>query len=180
MDITDSISVNLIPIVYIMLKYVNYDIVFQEVPNETTLAINISNCPCHCKGCHSSYLSEDIGEELRMSTLLRLCDKNAGITCVSFMGGDSNPLSINTLAMIIRINKPNLKVAWYSGRQELSKDIDLRNFDYIKLGPYIEELGGLKSPTTNQRMYEVKMCRELYEDGNPVYGLEDITSLFWK
>ena len=45
---------------------------------------------------------------------------------------------------------------------------------------YIEELGGLKSPTTNQRMYEVKMSRELDEDGNPVYGLEDITNLFWK
>ena len=29
-------------------------------------------------------------------------------------------------------------------------------------------------------MYEVKMSRELDEDGNPVYGLEDITNLFWK
>lgn len=70
--------------------------------------------------------------------------------------------------------------AWYSGRQELSKDVDIKNFNFIKLGPYVEELGGLKSPTTNQRMYEVKMCRELDEDGNPIYGLEDITSSFWK
>ena len=28
-----------------MLKYANFDIVFQEVPDEVTLAINISNCP---------------------------------------------------------------------------------------------------------------------------------------
>ena len=36
-----------------MLKYANYDIVFQEVPDEVTLAINISNCPNH--------ISEPIG-----------------------------------------------------------------------------------------------------------------------
>ena len=30
-----------------MLKYVNTGIVFQEIPDEVTLAINISNCPCH-------------------------------------------------------------------------------------------------------------------------------------
>lgn len=41
-----------------MLKYVNTDIVFQEFPDEVTLAINLSNCPCHCPGCHSSYLWE--------------------------------------------------------------------------------------------------------------------------
>lgn len=165
-----------------MLKYVNYDIVFQEIPNETTLAINISNCPCHCKGCHSSYLAEDIGEPLTERVLEKLIRENKGITCISFMGGDSDPEEINRLAQHIWYcyGGEELLVAWYSGRQELSKDIDIKNFSFIKLGPYIEELGGLKSPTTNQRMYEVKMCRELDEDGNPIYGLEDITSSFWK
>lgn len=165
-----------------MLKYVNYDIVFQEIPNETTLAINISNCPCHCKGCHSSYLAEDIGEPLTERELEKLIRENKGITCISFMGGDSDPEEINRLAQHIWYcyGGEGLLVAWYSGRQELSKDVDIKNFNFIKLGPYIEELGGLKSPTTNQRMYEVKMSRELDEDGNPVYGLEDITNLFWK
>ena len=44
-----------------MLKYVNTDIVFQEIPDEVTLAVNISNCPCRCPGCHSEYLWEDVG-----------------------------------------------------------------------------------------------------------------------
>ena len=47
-----------------MLKYVNYDIVFQEFPDEVTLAINLSLCPNGCPGCHSAYLKDDIGEEL--------------------------------------------------------------------------------------------------------------------
>lgn len=160
-----------------MLKYVGYDIVFQEIPNETTLAINISNCPCHCKGCHSSYLADDIGDVLDLNSLMRMIDKNEGITCVAFMGGDSDPGYVNMLAGIIKTS--GLLTAWYSGRQELSKDIDIKNFNFIKLGPYIEELGSLKSPTTNQRMYEVRMCRELDEEGNPIYGLEDITNKFW-
>lgn len=179
MDISDAFLINIILVVH-MLKYVNTDVVFQEIPNETTLAINISNCPCHCKGCHSAYLAEDIGEYLKMSTLLHLCDKNKGVTCVAFMGGDSEPEGVSFLASVIKRMKPELKTAWYSGRQELAKEIELRNFNFIKLGPYIEELGGLKSPTTNQRLYEVRMCKEVDEKGNPIYGLEDITNMFWK
>lgn len=162
-----------------MLKYVNYDIVFQEIPNETTLAINISNCPCHCKGCHSPYLAKDIGTELTAYSLLELLKKNKGITCVAMMGGDSEPQEVEYFSELVR-NIAGLRYAWYSGRQELPKDIDISKFDYIKLGPYVEELGGLKSPTTNQRFYEVQMSREIDENDNPIYGLVDVTDVFWK
>lgn len=137
-----------------MLKYVDTKVVFQEVPDEITLAINISNCPCHCKNCHSPYLAEDIGTELTFNELRRLIKNNSGISCIAFMGGDSEPKRIDALASFVT-NHYQLKVAWYSGRQELSKDIELRNFDAIKLGPYIEELGPLSSRTTNQRFYKV-------------------------
>ena len=52
-----------------MLRYADYDIVFQEIPDEVTLAINLSNCPNHCKGCHSAYLMEDVGEPLTEENL---------------------------------------------------------------------------------------------------------------
>lgn len=159
-----------------MLKYVDTRVVFAEIPDEITLAINISNCPCHCNGCHSSYLTEDIGERLKMSTLLHLCDRNEGITCVAFMGGDSEPEDINFLASVIKKMKSELKTAWYSGRQELSKEIDLKNFDYIKLGPYIEEFGPLNSKTTNQRFYRV---HKKVVSGIEEYELEDETDKFW-
>lgn len=151
-----------------MLKYVDTKVVFAEIPDEITLAINISNCPCHCKGCHSPYLAEDIGTELTFNELRRLIKNNSGISCIAFMGGDSEPERIDALASFVT-NHYQLKAAWYSGRQELSKDIELRNFDYIKLGPYIEELGPLSSRTTNQRLYRVE--KEV---------LIDITNKFWK
>ena len=152
-----------------MLKYVDTKVVFRELPDEITLAINLSGCPCHCKGCHSSYLAEDIGEPLDLQHLTNLIDSNKGITCVGLMGGDANPSEVDDIAQDIKEYYPELKVGWYSGRQELSKDIELGNFDFIKLGPYIEEFGPLNSKTTYQRFYKVS-------DGE----LVDITSKFWK
>lgn len=153
-----------------MLKYVDTQVTFAEVPDEITLCINISNCPCHCNGCHSPYLAEDIGFVLFPATLRLLLLRNKGVTCVAFMGGDAEPRMINGLAKWIRREEfSNIKVAWYSGRQELSKDINLCNFDYIKLGPYKEECGPLSSRTTNQRLFRV-------HDNE----LTDITHKFWK
>ena len=160
-----------------MLKYVNYDITFQEIPDEITLCINISNCPCHCKGCHSSYLAEDIGEGLTLDKIYKLIENNEGITCICFMGGDSSPKEIDMFARCIK-DLYDIKVAWYSGRQELSKYINLKCFDFIKLGPYIEEFGPLNSKTTNQRFYQV--IKSHYEDGTSGYELLDTTYKFWK
>ena len=152
-----------------MLKYVDSKVVFAEIPDEITLAINISNCPCHCEGCHSPYLADDIGEPLDLQHLTNLIDSNRGITCVCIMGGDANPSEVDDIAQDIKEYYPELKVGWYSGRQELSKDINLENFDYVKLGPYMEKFGPLNSRTTNQRFYKVS-------DGE----LINITSKFWK
>lgn len=151
-----------------MLKYLNTQVTFAEVPDEITLCINITGCKNGCKNCHSSYLAQDIGTELTFNEVRKLIKKNSGISCIAFMGGDSEPKRINALASFVT-NHYQLKVAWYSGRQELSRDIELGNFDYIKLGPYTEELGPLSSRTTNQRFYKVN-DKELV----------DITSKFWK
>ena len=61
------------------MKYVDTLVSFAEFPKEISLCINISNCPCHCKGCHSSYLAEDIGEVLNKDYLFELINKNNGI-----------------------------------------------------------------------------------------------------
>lgn len=136
-----------------MLKYVDTQVTFAEVPDEITLCINISNCPCHCEGCHSAYLAEDIGKPLKWDNLNALVHINSGITCVAFMGGDASPADVDYLAS--KVKNLGLKTCWYSGRSELSPDIKLCNFDYIKLGPYIASKGGLNKPDTNQRFYQI-------------------------
>ena len=153
-----------------MVKVASYDVVFQEIPGEVTLALNLSNCPCHCPGCHSKHLWEDIGEVLDEELLDGLMNKYAGlITCVCFMGGDQDPAEVLRLAAYV--HRTPLKTAWYSGRPATPETItyNLSPLTFIKFGPYVESLGGLKSPTTNQRLY--KRVGESWED---------ITSSFWK
>ncbi|MFI3320291.1 MAG: anaerobic ribonucleoside-triphosphate reductase activating protein [Rikenellaceae bacterium] len=138
-----------------MLKYTDTKVVFREIPDEITLAVNISGCPCACEGCHSSYLAEDIGEVLTDNAVTELIARNDMISCLSFMGGDREPSEVSRLARFIKNNHPNIKVGWYSGRDELSPEVEIKNFDYIKIGSYQSEFGGLDSPTTNQRLYKV-------------------------
>ena len=158
-----------------MLKYADTMVTFSEIPDEITLCINITRCKIGCKNCHSSYLAEDIGKVLMVGSLRNLINRNEGITCISFMGGDADSSRINALAQWVK-NNYTIKVAWYSGRQELSEEIDLKNFDYIKLGPYIEEFGPLNSKTTNQKFYKVENIS--YKDGSFRYELIDITYKF--
>lgn len=153
------------------LKYLGYSIVFQEVPNEVTLAINISGCPHRCEGCHSKYLWEYKGNYIS-DDLVELIEKYKGlITCVCFMGGDQNPIELMQLAHIV--DYYGLNVALYSG---LPSRLSLYNiaqwFDYVKVGEYDSNLGGLTSKTTNQRMYK--------QVNKPSNIWEDITYKFWK
>ena len=154
-----------------MLKYANFDIVFQEVPDEVTLAINISNCPNQCVGCHSQYLWKDVGYVLDKESLDKLVEKyQSGITCVCFMGGDAEPYDVANLAMHIKNKYKDMKTAWYSGKNELPDAFHAETFDYIKTGRYEAALGALDSRTTNQRMIK------RLADGR----VKDITSRFQK
>ena len=169
------------------MKYYNYDIVFQEVPDEVSLAINITGCPNHCEGCHSPHLWQDIGEPLTEEALISLIAKYESlITCVCLMGGDAEPHNVMALLQYVR-EHTNLRTAWYSGRDKLPDFVNMMQcnmietvqcnmvetvqctvstgatmlslqdiFNYIKLGPYIPEKGGLKSKTTNQRIYRIE------------------------
>ena len=153
------------------LRYINTDIVFQEFPDEVTLAINISGCPCRCPGCHSQFLWADRGNELTAETLSALIHgAKDTITCVGFMGGDADPAAVDILAKYVQDHHHDLKTGCYTGRTAISPLIDQQRFDYIKVGPYLRHLGALDSPRTNQRMYR----------RSPDGSFEDITSRFWK
>lgn len=150
------------------LKYLGYSIVFQEVPDEVTLAINISGCPHKCVGCHSKYLWEYKGNYI-FDDLDNLIKKYKGlITCICFMGGDQNITELINLSFIAK--QHGLKVALYSGHDDGTYFYPwCKWFDYIKVGHYDQNLGGLEQKTTNQRMYK-------HTNGE----WEDITYRFWK
>ena len=135
-----------------MLKYINTAITFREIPDEITLCINLSRCEIHCKDCHSKYLWKDVGEELTSEVVDSLIKENTGITCICLMGGKD----VSNIISYIK-SKYKLQLAWYSG-YDISTTLKQLNGiypNYLKVGSYIKELGGLDNPNTNQRLYKI-------------------------
>lgn len=170
-----------------MVKYISetVSVVFEEIPDMVTLAIEISQCQNNCVGCHSPWLRNNIGEELNSETLRELLEKNKGVNCVLFSGEGNDTVGLLNLAREVKEwGDKSLKVAVYSGREDLNPDeADLycEVFDYIKLGPYKAEFGPLNSKTTNQRLYmKAEDCRCMSLIGGKYYSWVDITEKFWR
>lgn len=156
-----------------MLKFINTEVTFAEVPEHISLCINISNCPNHCEGCHSPYLAEDTGTVLDVDSLELLIKGNNGISCVAFMGGDSEPNEVMKLAEYVR-KYHGLKTAWYSGKDNLNDNLDIRFLNYIKIGSYKKEYGPLNNRNTNQKFYRVINL------SSGKIKMFDITYKFWR
>lgn len=151
-----------------MIKYTDSQVVFRELPDLVTLAINISNCQNRCHNCHSKELWGDIGEVLNEDEIMSLIKKNDGINAICFMGEGKDWKEVLNLAQFVKNHYPDLKVGIYSGRDIVEPEFyDV--FDYVKIGRYDEKRGGLDKETTNQQLFEIK---------NGV--VEDITRKFWK
>ena len=153
------------------LKYLGHSIVFQEVPDEVSLAFNISGCPYKCKGCHSEYLWEYEGDYISDDIEKLLEEYFSYITCVCFMGGNQNPDELFKLLEMVK--KYNLKTCVYIGAKDIPNEKWIELCDYLKIGAYKKEFGGLNSKTTNQKFYKAY--------NNPDCKIfEDITYLFQK
>ena len=151
-----------------MLKFLNTMVVFEEIPDKISLAVNMTNCQNKCVGCHSPQLRKDIGKELTEEVVDELIKENEGINCFLFMGEGNDKDSLIKMARYIKEKYASLSLAIYSGRDNVEDDF-YELFDYVKIGPYIAEFGPLNKDTTNQRLLKI-------EDG----ARKDITSMFWK
>ena len=139
------------------------------------------------------------GEPFGCGALERLLERyGREITCVCFMGGDAAPGEVAALARhIARTTGGTIRTGWYSGRPALPPEFDPLAFDYVKLGPYREKLGGLNCRTTNQRLYRIVRTGS-HSDGygspddrspnggtaarpaESLFRMTDITSRFWR
>lgn len=168
-----------------MIKYIPEDtqVVFREIPDEITLAINISNCTHHCEGCHSPYLRDNIGKELTEKELDRLLEKNTGITCLCFMGEGNDPEALKTLISHLRqtLDK-TIAIGLYTGADDVKDDFYWENLDYIKIGHYDSKRGPIDNKNTNQRLYLGCINCVYFVEVNGVkrFGWKDITDSFWK
>lgn len=156
-----------------MLKYLYCKEVFAEVPGEITLGISVSGCTIHCKGCHSRELWEDTGSPLDIEELQGLLDEHKGISCVLLLGGEHD---IDALTELFMYAHKRVRTAWYCGLDMIPKDkLGIIGYlDFLKVGHYDMDLGGLDSPSTNQRFYKIE------HQGDGSYYQHDLTYKFLK
>lgn len=129
----------------------------------------ISGCPLNCVDCHSKeYKNGDLGTELTCETLSSIIAQYEDIvTCVVFLGGEWD--EENLVKLLDRCRENDLKTCLYTGMElhDFYSDDIMERLDYMKVGPYKKDLGGLNSRSTNQIMYDFN-------------GRGDITEIFWK
>ncbi len=153
-----------------MLYYQGYTISFQEVPDEISLVISIADCPYRCPGCHSPDLQKPNGKNIELDLMPLIEHYRNTITCVCFMGEGQDEAALKRCAKLVR--SMGLKTALYTGAPAVLFIDYEKDFDYLKTGPYIESLGGLDHPGTNQRMFKFTRLSE------SVVNYEDITYRF--
>ena len=90
------------------MRYSGLQIVFQEIPDEISLALHVTGCPLRCKGCHSNDLwNADQGIELDPRYFNQLISQYSKyMSCVLFMGGE---WELSTLISLIDIAKQRQK-----------------------------------------------------------------------
>lgn len=136
-----------------MILYDHY-VAFQEVPDEISLALNISECPHLCKGCHSKWLWSKKGTVLTEELYIELLNEYDGyISCVCFMGGEWD---VDLSKFLSIANRRGLVTCLYTGALESQISDDVKeHLRYLKVGKYEESLGGLQSPNTNQKFIDL-------------------------
>lgn len=167
------------------MKYSDISICLTEIPDEICLGISVLGCPIHCPDCHSKHLwdinCKGMGKELTVERLHKILESNFGITCVLFLGGE---WCLDLPILLSNISPTKYKRALYTGRSYEHmlygyKDSLLSNLEYLKVGKYNKELGGLDNPNTNQRLYELYHRRYTFYE-KKLSGMKDITYKFWR
>ena len=147
-----------------MLRYHDIQVVLQEVPGQISLCFSITGCPLRCEGCHSPFLWKNgSGEILTDELFADLLNKyKSMISCVLFMGGEWEEAALIHKLQIARAY--GLHTCLYTGLTEEKVPTAIKQeLTWLKAGPWIEALGGLSEPTTNQRFIEVSTGRILNE-----------------
>lgn len=137
------------------LRYVCHTVGTLEVPGEISLIYTISGCPLRCPGCHSADLRNPrLGTVLDAAALSHALSQYRGLaTCVCFLGGEWQPGPLAELLDLARCE--GFATCLYTGRNYVDDFLAAR-LDYVKLGPYVAELGGLDDSRTNQRFIDLR------------------------
>ncbi|WP_196599045.1 hypothetical protein [Pectinatus frisingensis] len=144
----------------ILIPVVSKGITLTEVPNKVAVYFEIGECVRNCKGCHSEHLRCKVNEKMSLYQMMQYAEAQVdkGANAIVLMGGTTNGLSDEELEELIIVMSGIAPVCLYTGTDDesfhrwLAQKLPLT---WLKTGSYKAALGGLQSPTTNQRFYKV-------------------------
>lgn len=157
---------------------------FNEIPDRLTFYFEIANCHAGCKGCHSPHLHEDI-QQTTLEDMVKEAEKaiDNGANAILLLGGTTNGIPEEDLIAVIDALGEIAPVGLYSGSDDMEHDKAIgekADLTWLKTGSYKEDLGGLASPTTNQRFFKkgVKYTVRQWQYVSVETEWEDCTDLF--
>ncbi len=124
-------------------------VLFQEVPDEVSLAFTMTGCPLRCSGCHSKDTwNPKRGRALSDKGFADYLEQYAEcVTCVLFFGGEWNISALT--AKLKHARAAGLKTCLYTGLDVVPETLK-SHLTYLKTGPWLRHRGGLDQPHTNQ------------------------------
>ena len=169
----------------ILVPVVSTGITLNEVPDKIAYFIELGSCTQRCKGCHSEELWEEVESPTSLEDVLRGAEKaiESGANAIVLMGGTCNKMSTPDLLKVLDGLSEIAPTCLYSGLDDEETNTYIAEHSgitWLKTGSYKEELGGLSSPTTNQRFYrkEYEQIFKNHQYADSKMVLVDETHLF--
>ena len=169
----------------ILVPVVSTGITLNEVPDKIAYFLELGSCTQRCKGCHSKELWEEVKSPMSLEDVLRGAENaiESGANAIVLMGGTCNKMSTPDLLKVLDGLSEIAPTCLYSGLDDEKTNTYIAEHSgitWLKTGSYKEELGGLSSPTTNQRFYrkEYELVSKNHQYAYHKLVLVDYTYLF--
>jgi len=129
-------------------------VLFQEVPDEVSLAFTVTGCPLKCRGCHSKDTwNPRVGTPLSDSVFTHYLNQYGDfVTCILFFGGEWNAPALQNKLLLAQ--QSGFKTCLYTGLDTVPPALK-KYLSFLKTGKWVEQKGGLQNLNTNQRFLDL-------------------------
>lgn len=148
---------------YMHYPILGYRVSLTEFPEHISFVIEMGNCLQQCPWCHREDM-QTFNQEPMFTNIVSIEEAvkeavDKGANGIIIMGGTTNGLLMYDVCILIDRLSVYAPVCLYSGSNNPYKHeiiVKSSNLSALKTGSYKKELGGLNSPTTNQRFYLIE------------------------
>lgn len=139
------------------MKISSIETTFLDYPKHTAMIVFMTGCVHNCRNCHNPQLQDPkFGSDITLDEIVVEYKKRPLCKAIVFSGGDPLFQKESLIEYCKELSKI-AKIGVYTGYSVSAVPEELLKYiSFLKTEPYIEELGGLESPKTNQKCWDVQ------------------------